>query len=285
MNRRYAQIMIGLFLLFIGLNSVTNGEPVGVLMGLGGFYLLARQFEESRNSRLQERRGDDEYERWRRDRADTRYDFEDVHDEVDRKPTTNADRVYSHALEAVQRAGLDAANTPVLPVDIGLFGHKGDDAPKLYRTRAIPRDVDYIQPFVQLRLPKRARGRITFEIIDDAGETLFARTEEYEFQRGRNLVVPARRLPVHDALDMGEGAWTLRISADKVLLAEHHVRWGEPANDFIAGQIQEDGEISNELRAAMAESRLERMSLDELLSFQEEPTTPPQQQSSSSASN
>lgn len=281
MNRRYAQIMIGLFLLFIGLNSVTNGEPVGVLMGLGGFYLLARQFEESRNNRLREREADAEYEQWRRERSRNRYEFEDMHDEVDRKPTTNADRVYSHALEAVQRAGLDASNTPVLPVDIGLFGHKGDDNPKLYRTRAIPKDVDYIQPFVQLRLPKRARGRITFEIIDDQGETMFARTEEYELQRGRNLVVPARRLPVHDALDMEEGKWTLRISADKVLLAEHHVRWTEPANDFVAEHIQEDGEISNELRAAMAESRLEKMSLDELLSFQEPSNT---QQSSNSAS-
>jgi hypothetical protein len=283
MNRRYAQIMIGLFLLFIGLNSVTSGEPVGVLMGLGGFYLLARQFEESRNNRLQERRNDDEYERWRREqsRSRNRYDFEDVHDEVDRKPTTNADRVYSHALEAVQRAGLDAANTPVLPVDIGLFGHKGDDNPKLYRTRAIPMDVDYIQPFVQLRLPKRAKGRITFEIIDDTGETLFTRTEQYEFQRGRNLVVPSRRLPVHDALDMEEGNWTLRISADKVLLAEHRLRWIEPANDFVAEHIQEDGEISNELRAAMAESRLEKMSLDDLLSFQE----PTNSQQSSSTSN
>ncbi len=281
MNRRYAQIMIGLFLLFIGLNSVTSGEPVGVLMGLGGFYLLARQFEESRNNRLQERRNDDEYERWRHEQGRSRYDFEDVHDEVDRKPTTNADRVYSHALEAVQRAGLDASNTPVLPVDIGIFGHRGDDNPKLYRTRAVPKDVDYIQPFVQLRLPKRARGRITFEIIDDQGETMFARTEEYEFQRGRNLVVPARRLPVHDALDMEAGNWTLRISADKVLLAEHGVRWIEPANDFVAEQIQEDGEISNELRAAMAESRLEQMSLDDLLNFQEPSNT----QQSNSTSN
>jgi len=273
--------MIGLFLLFIGINSVTNGEPVGVLMGLGGFYLLARQFEESRNNRLQERRNDYEYERWRQDQSRSRYDFEDIHDEVDRKPTTNADRVYSHALEAVQRAGLDAANTPVLPVDIGMFGHKGDDKPKLYRTRAVPMDVDYVQPFVQLRLPKRARGRITFEVIDDRGEMLFKRTEDYEFQRGRNLVVPARRLPVHDALDMDEGAWTLRIRADSVLLAEHRVRWIEPADDFVAEHIQEDGEISNELRAAMAESRLEKMSLDDLLSFQE----PSPSEKSSSASN
>lgn len=272
MNRRYAQIMIGLFLLFVGMASVTDGEPIGVLMGLGGFYMLARQFEASRNSRLQEREADREYDQWRRDRERARYDFEQVNDQVDRKPTTNADRVYSHALEAVQRAGLDASNTPVLPVDMGVFAHKGDENPNLYRTKGVPLDVDYVQPFVQLRLPQRARGKITFEIIDDQGETMFARTEEHDLQRGRNLVVPTRRLPVHDALDMDEGRWSLRVSADGVLLAEHQIRWLEPADEFVAENIADDGEISNELRAAMAESRLEKMSLDDLLSFQDEDT-------------
>jgi hypothetical protein len=275
MNRRYAQIMIGLFLMFVGLASISDGEPIGVLMGLGGFYMLARQFEESRNSRLREREADREYDSWRQDRERTRsrYDFEHVNDQVDRKPTTNADRVYSHALEAVQRAGLDAANTPVLPVDMGVFAHKGDEQPHLYRTKGVPLDADYVQPFVQLRLPQRARGKITFEIIDDQGETLFARTEEHDLQRGRNLVVPTRRLPVHDALDMDEGRWSLRVSADGVLLAEHRIRWQEPADEFVAENLAEDGEISNELRAAMAESRLEKMSLDDLLSFQEEDDT------------
>jgi len=271
--------MLGLFLMFIGLNSVTDGNPVGVLMGLGGFYLLARQFEESRNNRLREREADREYESWRRGRERAQYDFKDVHDEVDRKPTTNADRVYSHALEAVQRAGLDAASTPVLPVDIGVFGIKGGEQPKLYRSRGIPLDVDYVQPFVQLRLPQRAKGKITFEVVDDRGEMMFSHTVEKELERGRNLVMPPRRLPVHDALDMDEGRWSLRIKAGDTLIAEHRMRWLEPADDFVAEQIAVDGEISNELRAAMAESRLEQMSLDELLSFQE-----PDAQASASSS-
>ncbi|MEO0562453.1 MAG: hypothetical protein AAF125_10080 [Chloroflexota bacterium] len=272
--------MLGLFLLFSGLTSVTNGQPFGVMMGLGGFYLLARQFEESRNNRLREQQAEREYEQYRRSGDSGVYDFANVHDEVDRKPTTNADRVHSHALEAVQRAGLDASQMPLLPVDIGLFGHKGDDKPRLYRTRAVPMDVDYVQPFVQLRLPRRASGKITFEIIDDRGETLFIRTEDYVLNKGRNLVVPSRRLPVHDALDMDEGNWSLRISAGDTVIAEHYVRWVEAADDFVGEQIREDGEISNELRAAMAESRLEKMSLDDLLAFQ---GPDPQTQSSSSS--
>jgi hypothetical protein len=274
MNRRYLQIMFGIGLLLVGVASVSDGQPLGVLLGLGGFYMLARQFEESRNNREREQQADRDYDRWRGSRGRPDYDFENVSDQVDRNPTTNANRVYSHALQAVQNAGLDASTTAVLPVDIGMLAHKGEEPPRLYRTKNIPNDIDYVQPFVQLRLPTRAKGKITFEILDDYGETVFVRTEEHDLARGRNLVVPSRRIPVHDALDMEEGAWTLRVSADDVLLAVHSFDWHAPDESLVTPEhIEDDGEISNELRAAMAESRLENMSLDDLLSFQDEPSS------------
>ena len=279
MNRRYVQIMLGLGLLFIGMSALGDGNMLGVLMGLGGFYLLARQFEETRNNRRREQDADREYARYRRSSSSGQYDFDRVNDQVDRKPTTNANRVYSHALEAVQAAGLDASTTPVLPVDLGVFAHRGGEQPKLYRTHRLPKDVDYVQPFVQLRLPTRAKGRITFDILDDRGEVIFTRTEEHELKRGRNLVVPSRRIPVHDALNMDIGSWTLRVSADGTPIALHDVKWQEQRESTTA-DLDDDGEISTELRAAMAESRLEEMSLDELLSFQDENAPAQQQQQS-----
>jgi hypothetical protein len=39
----------------------------------------------------------------------------------------------------------------------------------------------------------------------------------------------------------------------------------------IRRHVREDGELSNEVRAMMAENRLQRMSLDELLSDQDIP--------------
>lgn len=275
MNRRYAQVMIGLFLLAVGLNSLTSGEPAGVIMGLVGFYLLARQFEQrndanNRRGRSSRRAESRDYERQTAPRREERS-----------KPTT--DRVYSHALEAVQRAGHDPSTMQLLPVDIGVFSYGlGADTPRLYRTQRLPKDIDYIQPFIELRVPRHARGSITFEVIDDMGETVFLRTETHELQRGRNLVVPARRLPVHDALDMDEGRWRLRVSADGVFLAEHDFGWREPAEAIVAAEhIAEDGELSNELRAAMAENRLEQLSLDELLAFQDDSAEPQRKQSAS----
>ncbi|MEM6284777.1 MAG: hypothetical protein AAF787_21485 [Chloroflexota bacterium] len=271
MNRRYFQIMLGIGMLLVGVGSIASeGSPLGILAGLGGFFLLARQFEESRNNREREAQADREYEEWRRSRS-PEYDFGGVSDRVDRKPTTNADRVYAHALEAVQNAGLDASTTAVLPVDIGMLAIRGEEPPQLFRTRDVPDDIDYVQPFVQLRLPQRAMGSITFELLDDHGQTVFLHTEEHDLSRGRNLVVPARRIPVHDALDMDEGEWTLKVSADNVLLAVHGFGWRAPDDNIVAEYLEDDGEISNELRAAMAESRLEQMSLDDLLSFQDEP--------------
>ena len=186
MNRRYVQIMLGLGLLFMGLSAVGDGNMLGALLGLSGFYLLARQFEETRANRRREENANRKYERYQRSDASGQYDFNGVNDQLDRKPTTNANRVYSHALEAVQAAGLDASTTPVLPVDLGVFAHRGGEQPKLYRTHRVPKDVDYVQPFVQLRLPTRAKGKITFDILDDRGEVIFTRTEEHELKRGRN---------------------------------------------------------------------------------------------------
>jgi hypothetical protein len=144
----------------------------------------------------------------------------------------------------------------------------GDQEPIIYRTRPVLDDIDYLQPFVQLRLPTRARGRIRFEMIDSDGQTLFVHEEDHEFERGRNLVTPAARLPIHDAHAL-QGAWELRVSADGVLIADHRFEWEESTTKVIRRHLKEDGELSNEVRAMMAENRLQRMSLDELLEPQQ----------------
>lgn len=272
MNRRYAQVMAGLFLLFIGLNAVSDGNFFGVMMGIGGFYMLARQFQEGQHNRRRE--GD--YQRWRSQNSRVSYDFSGAERRSQQRSTPpaheqhNPDKVYTHALEAAQQAGIDPSRAQVLPVDLGLFVYQDDSKPSVYRTRRLPKDSDYIQPFVQLRIPRAANGKVTFEIIDDLGETVFMRTETYELQRGRNLIVPTRRLPVHDALDMDEGRWSLRIEADGIIIAEHDFYWSEPVSDFVVDSLADDGEISHELQAALSESEISPMSLDDLLAHQDD---------------
>jgi hypothetical protein len=253
-NNRFWQVMIGLFLLLIGLGVVASeAVPALFMIALGG-YLLWRQFENNNHSSSFSA-SDQGYE----------YDFDETPSEIRQ---SGAEKVYAHALKAVERAGLNPDEVRVLPVDVGIMAFKGDLDPVVYRSQPILDDVDYIQPFVQLRLPTKAVGRIKFEILDSDGQVLFIREENKQLERGRNLLTPAARLPIHDAQAMNKD-WRLRISADGMILATHTFGWQESDTRRVRRHLTEDGEISNELRATLAENRLQKMSLDELLSYQD----------------
>jgi hypothetical protein len=197
------------------------------------------------------------------------YDDEAWEDTQVKTRQAQAEPVYRHALQSVQRAGLDPDGVQVLTVDIGVIAFTADGEQRVYRTWSLPDDVDYIQPFVQLRLPTKANGNVCFEVLDASGETVFRREDRHMLERGRNFISPGARLPIHEELHLEEG-WQLRVTADDVLLAVHEFEFAEATSANIRRHIGEDGEINTELRAVMAESRLPQMSLDDLLEYQEE---------------
>ena len=249
------QVLGGIFLLLFGLSALPGEAAIGlILMALGG-WLLWKQLNTSTDVSAVFNQNTEDY-------AD--YDPED--DYALRQ--TGTEKVYAHALRAVEQAGLNPDTAQVLPVDLGVMVFQGDNDPVVYRTQPIPDDADYIQPFVQLRLPTRAVGRIKFEIIDSDGQVIFIHEDVNNLERGRNLVTPSARLPIHDAQAM-LGNWQIRISADGMPLALHKFAWQETNTRAIRRHITADGELSNELRASLAENRLGKMSLDELLSFQD----------------
>ena len=188
----------------------------------------------------------------------------------ERRPAraANVEPVYRHAVDAVKRAGHDPDRVQVLATDLGVLGFRGDEAPAVYRTWSLPDDLDYIQPFGQLRVPIKANGRVRFEILDADGTPVFIQDEVLSLVRGRNFITPSARLPIHDQRAM-DGTWRMRVSADNVLLAVHEFQFAEAENAVIHQHIGEDGEITSELKAAMAESQLPRISLDDLLAHQE----------------
>lgn len=255
-------ILLAFILLMLAGVALLESSALVVLILLGLLFLV-RQFDNNQLSSSSD--------------TDTAYDYEyggdydyygDYYeDEVPRQ--TQADPVYRHALEAVQRAGHDPDDVQVLTVDIGVMAFKNDEEPTVFRTWSLPDDVDYIQPFVQLRLPSKANGLIKFEVLDAAGNVVFVREDVHNLERGRNFISPAARLPIHDET-MTEGQWGMRVSADGVLLSEHLFEFSEATDSAIRRHIGEDGEINTELRAVMAESRLPKMSLDELLEYSDE---------------
>lgn len=252
---RFSDVALGMVLIVLGLFSLTvNQNPFLFIMTLAGLYYLLRYMRSSDRTAGP---------------GGGQADFSDVSDFQPRTEQSGKDRIYNHALNAISEAGLDPETIRVLPTDIGVLSFKDRQEPVVHRTRDLPDDVDYLQPFVQLRLPVKAQGRIRFEIIDHDGQMLFVHEDDQVFKRGHNLIMPASRLPIHDAHALN-GNWELRVSADNLLLAVHHFTWTESATRQVRRHLTEDGEISNALRAAMAESRLGSLSLDDLLSDQQD---------------
>ncbi|MGB7339109.1 MAG: hypothetical protein WBC91_09480 [Phototrophicaceae bacterium] len=256
-------ILLAFILLMLAGVALLEASALVVLILLGLLFMV-RQFD---NNQLQS----DNTESYDYDYgSDYEYgsDYDSSYQEVAPRQA-QADPVYRHALESVQRAGHDPDAVQVLTVDIGVMAFKDGSEPTVFRTWSLPDDVDYIQPFVQLRLPSKATGQIKFEVLDAVGNVVFVHEDSHNLERGRNFISPAARLPIHDET-ITKGQWGMRVSADGVLLAEHLFEFSEAANQSIRRHIGEDGEINTELRAVMAESRLPKMSLDELLQFSDD---------------
>ena len=255
-------ILLAFILLMLAGVALLESSALVVLILLGLLFLV-RQFD---NNQLSSNEAENNYVDYGT-YGDYEYGADFLEEDVPRQ--TQADPVYRHALEAVQRAGHDPDDVQVLTVDIGVMAFKDNGEPTVFRTWSLPDDVDYVQPFVQLRLPSKATGNIKFEMMDATGNVVFVREGSHNLERGRNFVSPAARLPVHDET-MTDGQWSMRVSADGVTLAEHLFEFSEATDRAIRRHIGEDGEINTELRAVMAESRLPKMSLDELLQFDDE---------------
>lgn len=267
-------LVLAFILLMLGAVALMESSAL-VVMILLGLLFLVRQFDQNQlNSSYTVNNA--EY-------GDYNYGYDDYEDEaweetLSQNRQAQNEPVYRHALEAVQRAGLDPDGVQVLTVDVGVMAFREDGNPEVFRTWALPDDVSYVQPFVQLRLPTKATGRVKFEIMDAAGNPVFIHEDVHNLERGRNFVTPSARLPIHAERDMS-GNWQMRISADGVLLAVHRFEFSEATNAAIQRHIGEDGEINTELRAVMAENRLPKMSLDDLLSYQDEEEARRQQSS------
>lgn len=245
------------------LSALAEGEPgLFVLLVILALAYAFRNTGSQANTRQSARVYDEDYA----------YDDDDEYDyepQIRRERPANVDQIHQHALRAVRNARLDPNDMQVLPVDLGLIVFRGDESPTLQRTTAIDDDVDYIQPFVQLRVPVKAMGKIKFEIYDNTRQPVFIHEDRHQLERGRNLIIPSTRLPIHDQQEM-DGRWEMRITADNIIIARHAFQWQGSEDAGFHQHVGEDGELSSELRAVLAENQGQSMSLDELLAYQDE---------------
>jgi hypothetical protein len=253
-DRRFAEILGGIGLLVLAASIGDSG--MSWLPAIGGLYLLLRQFSQTNNSMQGQSQ-----RTWRSES----YGEERQPRMVTDAPTGT--QIYAHALDAVQAAGIDPSETPVLPVDVGVMGFKDEQPPALFRTQPVFDDVDAIQPFVQLRLATRATGKIRFEVLDADGQVVFVHEDFHNLKAGLNLISPSARLRLHPGHAMHR-RWQIRISADGILIAQHGFDWAENPDKIIRRHVQVDGELSPEIRKMLEDSPAERVSLDDLLAEQ-----------------
>ena len=111
-----------------------------------------------------------------------------------------------------------------------------------------------------------AKGTLTFEVVDAAGEVIYRRDEEQQLRAGKTAIIPRTRLPIGDHFDFSQG-WTLRIYANNVLLGEHPFGWFNPASrtETLREVMSNDGELTADLSALMDDMVTQPMSLDDLL--------------------
>lgn len=177
---------------------------------------------------------------------------------------------HPHADEAVRRAGIDPDRAGLTLTDVGLIVYGPEPRPVVHRELAVPDTADYVQPFAELKAVRAARGVLTFELVDPAGEVVYRREEQQQIKAGKTAVIARTRLPMGDHFDFSQG-WTLRLYANDVLLAEHPFGWFDPSNrtEALREVMSNDGELTADLSALMEDEGFQPMSLDDLLGEEE----------------
>ncbi|MFN8374245.1 MAG: hypothetical protein U0694_15370 [Anaerolineae bacterium] len=183
--------------------------------------------------------------------------------------------VFPHALSALQAAEQVIDTAQPLAVDLGLIVFRDGHKPAIHRTLNLPTDADTVQPYLQLHVPlpapyTSAEAPVNFEIRSSSGDIVFDHTQNVNFSDGLNLISPPARMPVPKR-EEASGAWELRIYIGKRLLARHRFLWGEAqVSTDVANALEHDGEIGDALSRLIAEQMTTPLSLDELLSTQDD---------------
>ncbi len=263
--RRVARIAFGILLLWLGIQALLPAisELMVMLMFVGGVVLAGLLLP-----RLLAPQGQGRARAARRPRTTTRPSQRRPQSRG-RTPTRQPGQMHPAAAKAVQRAGHDPDDLPVAPLDMGLLVYSGEGNPTPYRDTPPPDDADYVRPFVVLRSPRRAQGKIRFEIVDAGGTRRFIDESDCELQRGETFLSPRTWLPLRNVDSLG-GQWELRVYGAGVLLATHTFRWRDTGGGEFRRYLNDDGEIKDELVEELSHARLEPVSLDELLDEDED---------------
>lgn len=263
LGQRVGRGVMGLIMIAIGIAALGANGMVGlVLLFIGALlmYALANSANTATGSR--QRRG-------RRTTLPERRPERRSQSRQKRPPRELDEAIHRVATTAIYRAGNDPEDMVVKPVDTGMLVYdRAANDPMVYREGRVPDDSGYVRPFAVLRTPRHAKGKVRFEMVDANGTRRFIDESEWELREGETFIYPETWLPLHNIADF-DGRWKLRIFAAGVLLGVHSFRWRNTGGGAMRAMLDGDGEIQDDLRGDLSRKRLQRLSLEELLSDQE----------------
>lgn len=167
---------------------------------------------------------------------------------------------------AKRRANYHAALFDVQ--DIGLMVYHSPDHARIMRSAPLMTDAGWLRPFVELKTGVSKPVNLLFEIYDGQGARRFEEKRQGKLRR-KDKVIARTWLSMADQT-ISSRYWYLVIGIDGERIAVHRFEWQTISGGEILEQVVEDGEISAELRQALRTGKFRKMSLDELLSDQED---------------
>lgn len=194
---------------------------------------------------------------------------ESLWDWLKQRSNRRADEITQMCNNAMKRAGYRPETGPYRIVDVGLLVYHSADTAKMTRTAPVPTDAGWLRPFVEFQVGQRMdETDVYFELYDSQGILHFA--EKFTARLGKQTrVVCQTWLPLRDKQAV-LGRWALFISVSQMRIGVHTFTWEIVRHDGLLGQTNSEGEINDELRQIVQKGEFRPMSLDELLSGQED---------------
>lgn len=174
---------------------------------------------------------------------------------------------WNTAQKAMKRARAEENN--FILTDIGLMAYRDRQNSKIVRNTPVVTDTKYLRPFAEIRASYRTHAQVTMALLDSNGQPVFVDKNTCLLQPYPTHLVAKTWLPLENLVHSG-GSWSILVEVNDMPLAIHRFGWIGLADNDIVQRLSNDGELSADLRHAVQTGKFRPMSLDELLSGQED---------------
>ncbi len=147
--------------------------------------------------------------------------------------------------------------------DLGVLLYGPTKKPTIYRESALPDNITHVRPFVLVWVDQSGNHFLRFELRDGDGVTRLVDAAIVSLEEGETFTPSESWLPLGDGLTF-DSSWTLFVYQGDDILAVQDFE-ADAGGGELRAYLDGDGEIRDDLLAALEAASDEQVSLDELL--------------------